>query len=412
MYFKITNSDGKKFARKSGDFNKIHLDELAGYNSIYGNKICHGCLVFFKTLKLDFFKRKIFDKNKFEISITFNRHFSYDRKIYFNTNKFYSLKQDSINCAEIDFKNFGEKKIQLTHQSANSLKTLEKILFNISRYVGMINPGKNSILSKIEIFFDIKNKFSSKIKIKSRKIDKRIPLINNELKFKNFKVNFVSLIRPTINKKREKINKESISKINSLQRNIMIIGASQGVGKSLLDLIKKNKKIKILSIFNRNKIKTGGNLISKKIDLNKDLLKINKMIKKYNPINVYYFASGKIFFHNYLTENQKKSLKNYFINIPIKIIKMSKNEDINFFYPSTKYIDINPKSFYSKIKLDAEKKISSLCRKFSINYKILRLDAIQSRQTINLKNDDTPSLNFYIKKKLINLDELLFIDKN
>ena len=91
---------------------------------------------------------------------------------------------------------------------------------------------------------------------------------------------------------------------------------------------------------------------------------------------------------------------------------MSKNEDINFFYPSTTYIDINPKSFYSKIKLDAEKKISSLCKKFSINYKILRLDAIQSRQTINLKNKNTPSLNFYINKKLINLDELLFIDKN
>ena len=412
MYFRITNSDGKKFARKSGDFNKIHLDELTGYNSIYGDKICHGCLVFLKTLKLNFFKRKILDKNKFEISITFKRHFSYNRKIYFNKSKFYSLKQDSINCAEIDFKNFGENKSQFTRQSANSLKTLEKILFNISHYVGMINPGKNSILSKIEIFFDIKNKFSSKIKIKSRKMDKRMPVINNELEFNNFKVNFVSLIRPTINKKREKINKESISKINSLKRNIMIIGASQGVGKSLLDLIKKNKKIKILSIFNRNKINTYGNLISKKIDLNKDLLKINKIIKKYNPIDIYYFASGKIFFHNYLTKNQIISLKNYFINIPIKIIQMSKNEDINFFYPSTTYIDINPKSFYSKIKLDAEKKISSLCKKFSINYKILRLDAIQSRQTINLKNKNTPSLNFYINKKLINLDELLFIDKN
>jgi hypothetical protein len=239
-----------------------------------------------------------------------------------------------------------------------------------------------------------------------------MPIISNELKFKNYKVNFTSLKRPTFKKKIDKISKNSISKINSLKRNIMIIGASQGVGKSLLDLVKKNKKIKILSIFNRNRINSDRNLISKKIDLNKDLLKINKIIKKYNPINIYYFASGKIFFHNYLTEYQKKSLKNYFIKIPVKIIKMNKNENINFFYPSTKYIDINPKSFYSKIKLDAEKKISSLCKKFSINYKILRLDTIQSRQTINVKNKDTPSLNYYIKKKLINLDELLFINKD
>jgi hypothetical protein len=169
MHFKITNSDGKNFAKKSGDFNKIHLDELTGYNSIYGDRICHGCLVFLKTLKLNFFKKRILNRKKFEISITFNRYFLYNKKIYLNTNKFFSLKQDNINCAEIHFKDFAKNNNQLINQSTNSLKTLERILFNISRHVGMINPGQNSILNKIEIFFNVDNKFSSKIKIKSKK---------------------------------------------------------------------------------------------------------------------------------------------------------------------------------------------------------------------------------------------------
>ena len=39
MHFKISKSEGIKFAKKSGDFNKIHLDDIEGYNSIYGEKI-------------------------------------------------------------------------------------------------------------------------------------------------------------------------------------------------------------------------------------------------------------------------------------------------------------------------------------------------------------------------------------
>ena len=35
----------KKFSELSGDNNLIHLDDLIGYNSIFGEKICNGCLV-------------------------------------------------------------------------------------------------------------------------------------------------------------------------------------------------------------------------------------------------------------------------------------------------------------------------------------------------------------------------------
>ena len=49
--FKISEKMGLNYAKKTGDYNKIHLDFNTGYNSIYGQKICHGCLVFQKTYK-------------------------------------------------------------------------------------------------------------------------------------------------------------------------------------------------------------------------------------------------------------------------------------------------------------------------------------------------------------------------
>ena len=50
---KFTISERKeKFCKLSGDKNKIHLDNLYGYNSAFNNKICHGCLVLIKFLRL------------------------------------------------------------------------------------------------------------------------------------------------------------------------------------------------------------------------------------------------------------------------------------------------------------------------------------------------------------------------
>ena len=46
MKFKISKSAGYDFAKKSGDYNKIHIDEIYGYNSMYGEMICHGCNIF------------------------------------------------------------------------------------------------------------------------------------------------------------------------------------------------------------------------------------------------------------------------------------------------------------------------------------------------------------------------------
>ena len=98
----INNFQGKLYSKKSGDTNKIHTDEVVGYNSIYGEKICHGCFVFEKFLK------NIKIKNCNQIYMNFEKHFSYNQKIKI-------LDQ-----------------FQYPYQTINSLKFYEKIKNNLN----------------------------------------------------------------------------------------------------------------------------------------------------------------------------------------------------------------------------------------------------------------------------------------
>ena len=74
--FYIKESEGVNFAKLSGDNNAIHLDKIAGNNSIYGYKIVHGVLVILK------FLRKIkLTKNYSCIKVQFQKGFEYNSEI-------------------------------------------------------------------------------------------------------------------------------------------------------------------------------------------------------------------------------------------------------------------------------------------------------------------------------------------
>ena len=49
----IKRKEGIKFAQKSGDTNKIHLDYLTGYNSQFGKNIVHGSYLLIKFLSVN-----------------------------------------------------------------------------------------------------------------------------------------------------------------------------------------------------------------------------------------------------------------------------------------------------------------------------------------------------------------------
>ena len=67
--FFISYLEGKKFSKISGDNNKIHLNKKIGYNSIFGENICHGALLIIKTVQSYFnYKRILSLFKKFEIT--------------------------------------------------------------------------------------------------------------------------------------------------------------------------------------------------------------------------------------------------------------------------------------------------------------------------------------------------------
>ena len=264
--FNISEKDGLKYSKISGDTNKIHIDNLTGYNSIFGEKICHGTLVLIKILeKIDLLKI-INDKNLFYINFNFAKYFKYQHPISVikNKNIFNIYQEDqkklTINFSlkkKIDFSNFKKKHSIVTFYPKKNKKISDIfiILNNLSKYVGTVYPGRFSIISEINIYFNKHSYlFDNKLKIISKKIDPRLPIIENQLTFKNYLVQFKSLERPIVKNNKKIDNKLLRNKINKIKYNALIIGGSQGIGKDVLNILSDNHNIKKFVTYNKNKI--------------------------------------------------------------------------------------------------------------------------------------------------------------
>ena len=406
--FLISKKEGIKYARLSGDSNKIHINFNYGYNSIFGKNICHGTLVISTFLK----KIKFNHKNNYYIDKNFKNPFYYKHKIFIKKKEInkknikYSLIQNKKEKAIIIFnlsQNFSydieraTTKKKFVKKIYDNKIEIETVLNSLSMYVGTIYPGDKSLISKIKIFYNKEKKVDRRKKnilsIHSKLLEKGYPIINNYLKFNSYDVYFESLMRPDIKKNNIIIPQFLKSIANKIKYNVLIIGASQGIGKYIFDIIKNNKKIIKIATYNKNILKSSSKkIIVKKLDIFKEKKVINKLIEKYSPIKIYYFPTTKIFFDNSLSNHIIKEYKKIYIDIPLKILKDNKHEKITFFYPSTTNIEVNKNSAYSKIKLIAEKKIKKICSQFKIKHFIYRFPAIYSRQSVSLINVNPPNL--------------------
>ena len=315
--FSIKESEGVNFAKLSGDNNIIHIDKIAGYNSIYGHNIVHGVLVILK-----FLDKIKFKKNCSYIKVLFTKGFRYNsrikiRRIKKNKSKisYELIQQNNINAnIEIGFS-----------QNRHAIRSLEKITFKkkylisknirkkftnsyvpvelqialcyLTKYVGTVYPGKNSAISEINIFNNSINTIDEiSIDLASSLLAKGFPLIENRLIYKNYNIEFKTLIRPKLNITLNKPDKKILKETNLINENVLIIGGSSGIGNDLLKLFLNNKKIKIISTYYKNKIKENRkNLIVKNVNIETDLKVVYKIIKKFEPIIIYYFPTPKIF---------------------------------------------------------------------------------------------------------------------
>ena len=413
----INSFQGKLYSQKSGDTNKIHTDEVVGYNSIYGEKICHGCFVFEKFLK------NIKIKNCNQIYMNFEKHFSYNQKIkILKKNSNFSLIQNNSLKATVEIKQNNTKiLLNLKNYKYFKLKKQKKIksekkifqlLKNLSFHVGMVFPGNLSIINDICIL-KIKKEFKSvKDGIYSKQIKKGYPFIKNYLKSKEYLIEFNTLKRPFLKPSNKKINLSLIENLkNTNIKKTLIIGGSGGLGLDLIKIFLKNKKINIYATYFKNKIKLKNkNLNITKIDVIKDINKLIKIININNIDTVYYLPTPKISLNN--SSKQKKIYKCIYEDLPIKLLKNIKfNSSFKFFYPSTIFINNqNKNSDYAKIKLGAEKKLKNLAGKIDLlNLSISRLPQLNSRQNLNILDVQYPSLIEVLNKDKKIQGEFFFV---
>ena len=414
---KIKKKDGLNFSKLSGDNNPIHINEVAGQVSQFGENIVHGCLILLRILK----KVKIDNFQLIKISfrdfIKYNKNYkivlqkkSKHKNIYkiyqedelkISLNIFFKTKNEIKTFKEKTY----EKKIKISKAKKNKYNdskidpNLKLALCQLSQFVGVEYPGKYSLINEINIYK--KKSFLEKnlINIRSNKLDKRFNLIENYLEYKKYFINFKTSIRPQLKIKLEKPSKNILKEINKIKNNILIIGGSNGIGNDLMKLFLNNKKIKVISTFYKSEIKLKNkNLISTKIDITKNIKVLQRIIKKYSPLNIYYFATP-IINTRINSKIRNKLYSEFYIKIPIKLVKVSLKYNNNFFYPSTSFINEKNNSNYSLSKMIFEKKIKHLSkRKNKIN--VLRIPRVNTKHNLSLLNE-----------KLPNFREILFKDK-
>ena len=187
------NRDQIQFAKTSRDFNKIHTDKVFARKLIFGEQIVHGINILLTALsylkeknfkisniccnflnpvflnsKVDFFKTH--KNNNIIIHVKIENElksvFTLSKKTKVNEIKDIRTKKiKKINLKEniklinntLDFKSFNLKtnEIKIPKKFSNLLKILNKTqiqeILSISFFVGMICPGKYSLISSIDI---------------------------------------------------------------------------------------------------------------------------------------------------------------------------------------------------------------------------------------------------------------------
>jgi acyl dehydratase/NADP-dependent 3-hydroxy acid dehydrogenase YdfG len=441
------NRDQIQFAKTSRDFNKIHTDKVFARKLIFGEQIVHGINILLTALsylkeknfkisniccnflnpvflnsKVDFFKTH--KNNNIIIHVKIENElksvFTLSKKTKVNEIKDIRTKKiKKINLKEniklinntLDFKSFNLKtnEIKIPKKFSNLLKILNKTqiqeILSISFFVGMICPGKYSLISSIDINLHSGRKTCRDVSFKVKKKDNR---------FNRFEIHFSNNIYGKVfafsykvpSQKKMSFFKKRINKNISLyKKNSLIIGGSRGLGEDtskilasagsniiLTYLIGKQDAKKI-----KNEIESETNVKCKTLKLDLSNNSFLKKIRKLKEIDfLFYFATIKIASNkSFNYELYKKYKRIYCLNFLkiCKILNQISNRKINVFFPSTIFINEkhNKYSEYIRAKKDSEKVIKKINKNLKkIKVISVRLPVMNTSQNISIFNQNKP----------------------
>lgn len=438
---KITNKLVLEFAKNSGDFNPLHLDEKYSSRYLFGRRIAHGSLVLSLVLKKTTLSNDIITDLKclFLKPIYINDFLNFEIKNYKNfqsiivkksnkekvidiliakknqklNHQKFSLKRTNLKTELISKireekdikKNIGKvKNINLYFKKKNFL-TLNKNLFYfillVSKEIGMNYPGRRSLF--LSCRFKLQNTQFKESNFKILDFDKNLSSLTAEYNFGYYTCETKSLLLPN---KKKIINTDK--KLNlSLSKSFffLVIGGSRGLG-LLTTRILLNSGFNVTSTYFLNKdelvkLKKIFPLTLKIIKINilekKDKQRILNILYKYDYI--FYFSSCKIIkTGQYFDKQYFNNLKLFYLNF-LQFIIFNKNRlksNCKVFFPSTIFLDdkFKSKQFseYTKAKKEVEnvsEKFNKAHRKLFYNYRLKAFDTDQNYSLYKkkIKND-------------------------
>ena len=218
---KLSINENKKFAKKSGDLNKIHTNINQAKKFFIRKPIVHGVNIVIKAIKkYKFLKCKL---NFLEILF----------KDFINIDERFDIKlKKNVICVKGQFNNKIEiiKRLEKSESGVfKQIEIIEQLLF-ITRYIGSISPGQNSLIQKIKFTFS-KEIFQKKI-IKKRTLNKNVKIFS--IYYKNI---IAEIIAIKLEPYKQKSNKGFLKKPNTIRliknKKIIIFGKNSDIGNYL-----------------------------------------------------------------------------------------------------------------------------------------------------------------------------------
>lgn len=406
--------DNLEFAKRSGDFNKIHIDKNYAKNFFFKYCVAHGVNIV--ALCLSKFLKKNHKHNLliYNLEINFLNYIQVGEefKIKVFKNKII-VKSDVNDKLEIKIKyNKLSKKINLNKKIAlNSKKyyfqnlynkDLIKQLLKLTKNVGSSIFGNGSLILKISLERDKKiNKKNSIIQISKN-------AFKYYLRSTNYRIECVVVkIKPFIT---EKIKIKKSKKIDKLLKNksVLIFGSNGTMGtftknylskyKVNMHLVSRTKQKALISSHNHYFMDTSN------------LESLKKVLNRSCPDYIFYFISPKILKTNNKKINKKlyNLYKFYYATFFQKILDLIKNYDkkVFVFYPSTIALDkkFNNYKFSSEYKLTKKlgEKICIKKKKKKVFPMSFRIEQIKGPQNYNIAGFYEGSSSKILKKYIDN----------
>lgn len=373
---KLSINENKKFAKNSGDLNEIHTNIIHAKKFFIRKPIVHGVNVVIRAIK-----KYNFLNYKFNfLEILFKDFINIDEKFDLK------LKKNEI-CVKGLFNNKIEinKRLEKSESGVFKQKEIIKQLLFITKYIGSISPGQNSLIQKIKFTYS-KLIFKKKV-IKNRTVNKNVKIFN--FYYKNIIAEIVAM---KLEPYKQKSNKSFLKKPNIIKlikgKKIIIFGKNSDIGNFLYN--SNLKKICDITIFS-----------SKNIN---NIYLLNKILKIKKPDYIFYLFSPKII------HGQNKKLLNDYLNIYLKIPKKIFNINSKYkkkfliFYPST-FILNEEKNYqhlksYIKSKKIAEKEFKN--KKYNGTFYIKRLPQLKTRTNYS------PFLGKYVGENLNSINKIFY----